>query len=46
MMACDSGTSDAPDTPCSNRNSTISASDVAMPPNVDAMTEQAMLISR
>ena len=46
MIACDSGTSDAPNTPCSSRNSTISGSDVAMPHSADATTKPAMLISR
>ena len=46
MIACESGTSDAPNTPCNNRNSTISATDVAMPHSADAATKPAMLIRR
>jgi hypothetical protein len=35
IVACDNGTIDAPNTPCSVRNSTISVSDSAVPHSID-----------
>jgi hypothetical protein len=46
MMACDSGTSAAPNTPCSNRNDTICVRLCEMPHRADAATKPAMQISR
>ena len=36
IVACDSGTSAAPNTPCNSRNSTICSSDCATPHSMDA----------
>ncbi len=41
MVACDSGTSAAPNVPCRNRYTTIWASDSADPHNIDAMVKPA-----
>ncbi len=46
MMDCDKGTSDAPNTPCMKRNSTIWKSEPAMPHSAEVMTNPAMLMSR
>ena len=46
MIACDSGTSDAPKMPCSRRNSTICVSEPAMPHSAEAATKPRMLTSR
>ncbi len=39
MTACDSGTSAAPNTPCSKRNSTIWLMSCARPHNTEAMVK-------
>ncbi len=44
MVVCDSGTSAAPNTPCSSRNATISGSDPAMPHSIDATVKPTIEI--
>ena len=46
MIACDSGTSAAPNTPCSSRKNTICATVCEMPHSADAATKPAMQMSR
>ena len=41
ITACDSGTSEAPNTPCSSRKSTICGSDCARPQATEAMVKPA-----
>ena len=42
MMACESGTRNAPNAPCATRYSTISSSDAAIPHSIDATVNPAM----
>ena len=44
MVDCDSGTSAAPNTPCSSRNSTISGNEPAAPHSMEATVNPTMEI--
>ena len=44
-MACDRGTSAAPNVPCRNRNTTICSSDSAEPQSIDAIVNPARQVT-
>ena len=45
MVACDSGTSAAPQTPCRKRKHTIWVSESAAPHSMEAMTKPVMQVT-